>query len=92
MTILTIRSLLNFPINLPAPVPFDLELDDNPPNGATNPPGQNDNSDTGRSQFVTLGNQTPDDNGLATLGTDGRLSSRPVNGTHNKRVQEYAQR
>ncbi len=38
-------------INLPTAVPFDLELDDNPPNGAPNPPGQAVNSDTGRSQF-----------------------------------------
>jgi Ca2+-binding RTX toxin-like protein len=38
-------------INLPAAVPFNLELDDNPPNGTPNPPGQGDNSDTGRSQF-----------------------------------------
>jgi hypothetical protein len=39
-------------INLPAAVPFDLELDDDPANGQTNPPGaQVDNSDTGRSLF-----------------------------------------
>ena len=37
-------------INEAAPVPFDLELDDDPVNGTTNPPGQADNSDTGRSQ------------------------------------------
>lgn len=37
-------------INEAAPVPFDIELDDEPVNGATNPPGQGDNSDTGRSQ------------------------------------------
>jgi Ca2+-binding RTX toxin-like protein len=38
-------------INLPAPVPFDLELVDNPVDGTTNPPGGALNSDTGRSQF-----------------------------------------
>ncbi|MFO0819097.1 MAG: dockerin type I domain-containing protein [Pirellulales bacterium] len=38
-------------INTAAAVPFDLELRDNPVNGTTNPPGQNDNSDTGRNQF-----------------------------------------
>ncbi len=38
-------------INLPVGVPFDLELQDNPANGTTNPPGQVVNSDTGRSQF-----------------------------------------
>ena len=37
-------------VNAAAPVPFDLELDDSPVNGTTNPPGQSDNSDTGRSQ------------------------------------------
>ena len=37
--------------NVASPVPFDLELDDSPPNGTPNPPGQTDNSDTGRSQF-----------------------------------------
>ncbi len=42
----------NFTVtNHAPPVPFDLELDDAPANGATNPPGQADNSDTGRSQF-----------------------------------------
>jgi hypothetical protein len=41
-------------LNEPAPVPFDLELDDSPANGATNPPGQADNSDTGRSPFDNL--------------------------------------
>jgi len=39
-------------LNAAPPVPFDLELDDNPANGQTNPPGtQTDTSDTGRSQF-----------------------------------------
>jgi len=38
-------------INEAPPTPFDIELDDRPVNGATNPPGQDDNSDTGRSQF-----------------------------------------
>ncbi|WP_254513390.1 dockerin type I domain-containing protein [Anatilimnocola floriformis] len=37
-------------INEAAPVPFSLELDDDPVNGTPNPPGQTDNSDTGRSQ------------------------------------------
>lgn len=36
--------------NTAAPVAYDLELDDFPVNGTTNPPGQSDNSDTGRSQ------------------------------------------
>ena len=40
--------------NTPPPVPFDLELDDNPANGTTNLPGQLDNSDTGRSQFDNI--------------------------------------
>ncbi|MFO0867988.1 MAG: dockerin type I domain-containing protein [Pirellulales bacterium] len=38
-------------INTAVAVPFDLELRDNPVNGTPLPPGQNDNSDTGRSQF-----------------------------------------
>ncbi|MFV1967724.1 MAG: dockerin type I domain-containing protein, partial [Pirellulaceae bacterium] len=38
-------------INPAPPTPYDLELDDLPPNGTPNPPGQSDNSDTGRSQF-----------------------------------------
>ncbi len=37
-------------VNEAAPTPFALELDDAPVNGTTNPPGQADNSDTGRSQ------------------------------------------
>ena len=46
-------------VNEAPPVPYALELDDNPINGQTNPPGtQTDTSDTGRSQFD---NHTYDD-------------------------------
>jgi Ca2+-binding RTX toxin-like protein len=38
-------------INTAVGVPFDIELQDNPVNGTTNPPGTNLNSDTGRTQF-----------------------------------------
>ncbi|MFK8114092.1 MAG: choice-of-anchor Q domain-containing protein [Rubripirellula sp.] len=38
-------------VNHAPPVPFDLELLDNPADGTTNPPGGSVNSDTGRSQF-----------------------------------------
>ncbi|MFO0904332.1 MAG: dockerin type I domain-containing protein [Pirellulales bacterium] len=38
-------------INTAVAVPFDLELQDNPVNGTPLPPGQNQNSDTGRNQF-----------------------------------------
>ena len=38
-------------INTPVGVPFDIELRDNPVDGTTLPPGQNNNSDSGRNQF-----------------------------------------
>lgn len=38
-------------INHAPPTPYGMELHDNPANGTTNPPGQADNSDSGRSQF-----------------------------------------
>ena len=38
-------------VNTAVGVPFDIELRDNPVNGTTLPPGQTDNSDTGRNQF-----------------------------------------
>lgn len=41
-------------INVAPPTPYAMELDDNPANGATNPPGQADNSDTGRSQHDNI--------------------------------------
>ena len=67
-------------VNTPAPVPFDLELDDFPPNGATNPPGQTDNSDTGRSQFddITYDN-TPTI--FLRVSDAGLLLDIPQNGT-----------
>ncbi|NND96237.1 MAG: calcium-binding protein, partial [Pirellulaceae bacterium] len=57
-------------INLPAPVPFDLELTDNPTDGATNPPEGNLNSDTGRSQFDNI---TYDDTPTLILRLDDGL-------------------
>ena len=45
-------------VNHAPPVPFDLELLDNPADGTTNPPGGSVNSDTGRSPFD---NHTYDD-------------------------------
>ena len=45
-------NIYNFTVvNHEPPVPFDLELLDNPADGTTNPPGTSTNSDTGRSQF-----------------------------------------
>ncbi len=52
-------NIYNFTVvNHAPPVPFDLELLDNPADGTTNPPGGSSNSDTGRSQFD---NHTYDD-------------------------------
>lgn len=48
-------NVYNFSIvNHAPPVPFDLELLDNPADGTTNPPGTSANSDTGRSQFDNI--------------------------------------
>ncbi len=45
-------NIYNFTVvNHAPPVPYALELLDNPPDGTTNPLGTSDNSDTGRSQF-----------------------------------------
>ena len=40
--------------NLAPPTPYDLELQDAPVDGTTNPPGDSDNSDTGRSQLDNI--------------------------------------
>ena len=72
-------------INEPAPVPFDLELDDNPINPIPNPPGGGPNSDTGRSQFD---NVTYDNTPTLFLRLDDALlpaTILPGNSRHDRR-------
>ncbi len=48
-------NVYNFSIvNHAPPVPYAIELLDNPADGTTNPPGTSTNSDTGRSQFDNI--------------------------------------
>ncbi|WP_146522014.1 dockerin type I domain-containing protein [Stieleria varia] len=70
-------------VNHAPPVPYALELLDNPADGTTNPPGGSVNSDTGRSQFD---NHTYDNTPTLFFRLDDGiflhdLPGNPVNGT-----------